>query len=124
MRDIDATAAKLLGIGVALSLIFFITGLAALLAYGGAPGMRISGSSQLPLAVNTSNYGVARAVSDPSGITLVYAGLFALVLTPISVVSLLIFEFTRSRNGVYAAIATMVLIDMLVAILAVPLMMH
>lgn len=119
MRDIELAARRVLLTGVVLSFLLFVTGIIVLLAQHGAPGVDLT-SSGLPLVLNTKTYSMAMALAQPSGITLIYVGLVALVLTPVSIVSLLLFEFARQRNGLYTAIAAVVLVDMLIAIVLVP----
>ncbi len=124
MKYINKTASRIIDIGIALSIVLFSSGILLLVAQGGAPGVFVIGSAGIPLNLNTSSYPLAKAVAHPSGITLIYAGLFALVATPISVVSLLLYDFVRERNRIYAVIAAFVLLAMLVAILLIPALLR
>ncbi len=124
MSDMYVKVSRLITYGIAISLVLLATGTVLLVANGGAPGVKINPRGSIPMALNTSSYTLATSVAEPSGITLIYAGLFVLVSIPVLIVFALTLSFFREGSRIYMALGLIVLADLLVAILLLPAIMH
>ncbi|MDE1768757.1 MAG: DUF1634 domain-containing protein [Candidatus Micrarchaeota archaeon] len=110
-----------LRIGVALSVVFILTGAFLLfLNSGNYSPDQIAGTTS---AVNSSSFSFAQIISGLfhlDGISFILMGFMILIATPIARVLLSIFGFLFERNWIYVAITVMVFINLMVAIFVIP----
>ncbi len=116
-RPMELWISRGLLFGVVLSGAIIFAGLALFLANGSAGGESLSNlvdQQKTSLDFGTMLRGIGRG----DGKSLIQAGLFVLILTPISRVAMSLFFFLRERDRVFAAITAIVLCILLGGLLS------
>jgi len=116
-RPMELWISRGLLFGVVLSGAIIFAGLALFLANGSAGGESLS---YLVDQQKTSlDFGsILRGIGKADGKSLIQAGLFVLILTPISRVAMSLFFFLRERDRVFVAITAIVLCILLGGLLS------
>ncbi len=125
--DISRTIGYSLIIGVLVSASLMVAGVAFLFARGGGGGYTLSQLASLNSQANSRTIGIREilgGLASLDGVSLIFLGIMALIATPVVRVILLILQFIYERNRLYFALSIVVLIDMLVAILVLPSIVH
>ncbi len=108
--------------GVALSVIFILTGLFFLLFNNGG-GFSLDLTAGTAPALNSSSFSFAQILSglfQLDGTSFILMGFVILIATPIARVFLSIFGFFFERNWLYVVITITVFINLMVAIFVIP----
>ncbi len=109
--------------GVIISSSLIILGLAFIFAQGGAGPYAFAQISSFTSTINSKTFGINEVFSGLrtfNGISYIYLGIMVLITTPVIRVVLLIAQFLYERNKLYFIISTLVLFNILFALLVLP----
>jgi uncharacterized membrane protein len=123
MTDLEYIIGNTLRIGVVVSIIVILIGLALLLLVPGASRYSLSVIASPTSSLNSSVIGfgsMQNGLESLDGVYYIMLGLAILIATPVARVLLSVFWFFQKRNSVYTVITAIVLINMLVAIFIIP----
>ena len=116
-RPMELWISRGLLFGVVLSGAIIFAGLALFLANGSAGGESLS--NLVDQQKTSLDFGsILRGIGKADGKSLIQAGLFVLILTPISRVAMSLFFFLRERDRVFVAITAIVLCILLGGLLS------
>ncbi|MGC8631456.1 MAG: DUF1634 domain-containing protein [Thermoprotei archaeon] len=109
--------------GVIISSSLIILGLAFIFAQGSAGPYAFAQISSFTSTINSKTFGINEVFSGLrtfNGISYIYLGIMVLITTPVIRVVLLIAQFLYERNKLYFIISTLVLFNILFALLVLP----
>jgi uncharacterized membrane protein len=124
--DVSRAISYSLIIGVLVSASLMAAGSAMLFARGGGDGYALSQLASPSSPVNSGTMGirgVLAGLASLDGVSLIFLGIMVLIATPIVRV-LLVVQFAGERNRLYLALSAIVLVNMLIAILVLPPIVH
>jgi len=125
--DVSRAISYSLIIGVLVSASLMAAGSAMLFARGGGDGYALSQLASPSSPVNSGTMGirgVLAGLASLDGVSLIFLGIMVLIATPIVRVLLLVVQFAGERNRLYLALSAIVLVNMLIAILVLPPIVH
>ncbi|MGC9071220.1 MAG: DUF1634 domain-containing protein [Acidilobus sp.] len=113
-----------LRIGVLVSAVFIILGIALMFVHHGAGAFRLGELISSRSPVNTSILPVSyiswSSVSGLNGLAFVLVGLVVLMATPVLRVAIGIAQFAHERNWLYTIITIVVFMNLMLAIFVIP----
>jgi len=125
--DVSRAISYSLIIGVLVSASLMAAGSAMLFARGGGDGYALSQLASPSSPVNSGTMGirgVLAGLASLDGVSLIFLGIMVLIATPIVRVLLLVVQFAGERNRLYLALSAIVLMNLLIAILVLPPIVH
>jgi len=125
--DVSRAISYSLIIGILVSASLMAAGSAMLFARGGGDGYALSQLASPSSPVNSGTMGirgVLAGLASLDGVSLIFLGIMVLIATPIVRVLLLVVQFAGERNRLYLALSAIVLVNMLIAILVLPPIVH
>ncbi|MCH4814227.1 MAG: DUF1634 domain-containing protein [Saccharolobus sp.] len=123
--DFNNIIGNTLRIGVIISAIIIIFGVALLFVYNGSNGFTITQISSSNSIVNSSIFKPSEIFSGlPKlyGLDYIYLGLMVLIATPVLRVLLGIAQFASERNKLYTIITVIVFFNLMFAIFILPIL--
>ncbi|QXJ30674.1 DUF1634 domain-containing protein [Saccharolobus shibatae] len=123
--DFNNIIGNTLRIGVIISAIIIIFGVALLFVYNGSNGFTITQISSSNSIINSSIFKLSEIFSGlPKlyGLDYIYLGLIVLIATPVLRVLLGIAQFASERNKLYTIITVIVFFNLMFAIFILPIL--
>ena len=124
--DFNDVIAYALRIGVIISAVLIIIGVALLFARGDSNGYTLNQIARPNSIVNSSLFQPSEVISGvPSlrPLDFIYLGLMVLIATPVVRVILGIVQFALERNKLYVVITAIVLFNLMFAIFILPIIL-